>query len=182
MLSELLQKKLTTHFQARDLDGDGYVEQQDWEQCARNLADLRGWAPASADYQALVAKHLKVWETFWEPADRDGDGKVSLPEYLELAETQRSKGVFATDLVVDLFGTIFDTIDRDGDGEISRAEYRAYFRAWGLSEERADQAFSHLDLNDDDRLSRSSFVQFSTNFYLSDESFAPGNWLFGPYE
>jgi len=83
MLSKTMRKKLTKHFYFRDLDQDGFVEREDWEQCARNLAE---------------------------------------------------------------------------------------------------QAFSRLDLNSDGRVSRGAFIQFGSNFHISDEPDVPGNWLFGPYD
>ena len=76
MLSETMKKKLTNQFRVRDLDNDGYVEQEDWEQCARKLAEIRRWKEGSPEYEELVSKHISIWTTFWEPADLDSDGKV----------------------------------------------------------------------------------------------------------
>jgi hypothetical protein len=182
MLSETMKKKLTMHFHFQDLDRDGFVEQADWEQCARNLADMRAWQPASPEYEAIVTKHVQIWTNFWKPADLDNDGKVSLDEYLQLADTQRKQGTVTLDLISDLFGAIFDIIDLDGDGQITLQDYKQYFKAWGLDEELAEQAFSHLDINGDGRLSKSIFIQFGANFFINDEPNLPGNWLFGPYE
>lgn len=182
MLSETMKKKLTKHFHFQDLDQDGFVEQDDWEQCARNLADIRAWKPASPEYEAIVTKHVQIWTNFWKPADLDNDGKVSLDEYLQLADEQRIRGSFSLDVISDLFGAIFDIIDLDDDGKLTLQDYKHYFKAWGLDEDLAEQAFSHLDLSGDGRLSRSIFVQFGANFFISDESNMPENWLFGPPE
>jgi hypothetical protein len=83
---------------------------------------------------------------------------------------------------LDLFGGIFDVIDRDADGQISVQDYTLYFEAWGLDEDLAKQAFSQIDLSGDGRLSRSSFIQFSSDFFMSDDPALPGSRLFGPYE
>jgi hypothetical protein len=61
-------------------------------------------------------------------------------------------------------------------------DYGLYFEAWGLDEDIAEQAFSQLDLSGDGRVSRSSFIQFSANFFTSDDPILPGSQLFGPYE
>ena len=182
MLSEFMSKKLTSYFQLRDLDQDGFVEQGDWEGSARNLAATRGWAPGSPEYANVVAKHVKIWTTFWNPADLDQDGKVGLDEYLTLTDTLRKGGSFAQNVILDLFGAIFDIIDRDADGQITLPDYTLYFKAWGLSENLAEGAFSQLDLSGDGRVSRSSFIQFSSNFFMSDDPNLPGSQLFGPYE
>ena len=183
MLSDIMQKKLSRHFQFRDLDKDGYVEKADWVQCAKNLAKLRGWAEGSAEYQEVMARHIEMWTTFWLPADQDGDGKVALEEYLDLAEVQRKLGfTYEMRQVTYLFAAIFDTIDLDGDGEITRDEYKLFFEAWGIDPALADTAYSQMDFNADGRLSRSIFLQYGSNFYINDEPDVVGNYLFGPYE
>lgn len=182
MLSEFLKKKLTRYFHLRDLDQDGLVEQGDWEQSARNLAEIRGWEPGSPEYEDLIAKHAHLWNTFWKPADLDNDGKVSLDEYLDLTRAQRKQGSFALHVISDLFGAIFDIIDLDGDGQIASQDYRLYFKAWGLDEDLAEEGFAQLDLCGDGLLSRGAFIQSSSNFLISDDPAVPGSLLFGPMD
>jgi juvenile hormone diol kinase len=183
MLSEIVQKKLTRHFNFRDLNKDGFVERSDWVQCAQNMAAIRGWSVGSAAYEDIMARHVAMWTTFWQPADLNGDGKVSLAEYLELADRQRKEG-FKQELaqVSKLFGAIFDTVDRDNDGNISLAEYELFFQAWDIETSLAEAAYAALDLNDDGRLSRRAFLQYGVNFYINDEPDIAGNYIFGPYE
>ena len=182
MASDFMNKKFTRYFQLRDLDKNGFVGQEDWEQCARNLAQIRDWEPGSPEYKDIVAKHVHIWTTFWKPADLDNDGKVSLDEYLALTQTQQKRGSFALNVILDLFGAIFDIIDRDGDGQITLQDYSRYSEAWGLDEDLAEQAFSQLDLSGDGSLSRSSFIQFNSHFFISDDPALPGSQLFGPYD
>jgi Ca2+-binding EF-hand superfamily protein len=183
MLAEILQKKLTQHFHFRDLDKDGYVERDDWVQCAQNLIAIRGWEFGSSKYEEVLARHEDMWHTFWEPADLNGDGKVALDEYLHLAATQRKMGfTYEMKQVRALFGAIFDTVDLDGDGEIALTEYKLFFRAWGIDGATAVAAYSSLDLNADARLSRDAFLQYGVNFYINDEPDVAGNMIFGPYD
>ena len=181
MVSEFVNKKFTRYFHLRDQDRDGFVEQEDWEKCGRNLAQIRDWEPGSPEYEDIVAKHVHIWTTFWKPADIDNDEKASLDEYLKLMQAQQKRVSFASDVFLDLFGAIFDIIDRDGDGQITLQDYSRYFKAWGLDEDLAEQTFSQLDLSGDGRLSRSSFIQFNSNFFTSDDPNLPGSQLFGPY-
>ncbi|MCP5097510.1 MAG: hypothetical protein GY943_18345 [Chloroflexi bacterium] len=183
MLPDILQKKLTQHFAFRDLNQDGYVECADWEQCARNLAGIRGWEVGSPEYEDVMARHMAMWTTFWRPADLNQDGKVSLSEYLHLAEKQRKLGfAYEMEQVKNLFAAIFDTVDLDGDGEISLIEYKLFFRAWGLEEALAEEAFGSLDFNADGRLSHGAFLQYGVNFYVNDELNVAGNMIFGAFE
>ena len=182
MLSKTMQKKLTHHFKFQDLDRDNFVEQEDWENCAKNLAEMREWKPESAQYKELVQKHIQMWETFWKPADQDNDGKVSLKEYLELAEQNRGKGTFSLKVLSELFETIFSVLDIDGDKQIMLQDYQSFFKAWGIDEKLAEPAFSSLDFSKDDFVSKMMFVQSGTTFFTSDDPKDFGNLMFGPYE
>jgi len=183
MLSDIMHKKLSRHFYFRDLNKDGYVELSDWVQCAQNLAAIREWAFDSPSYQEIVSRHTAMWITFWQPADLNQDGRVSLEEYLHLAETQRKMGfTYEMKQITKLFEAIFDTVDLDGDGEISLAEYELFFQAWGLDRVTAVDAFAGMDLNADARLSREAFLQYGANFYINDKAHVAGNYIFGPYE
>lgn len=90
MLSQILQKKHAKNFQVYDLDGSGFVELADLELCASNLAKLRNWEPESSKFLELKAKYSAIWAKFWQPADVNGDGKVSLEEYLKVADSSIS--------------------------------------------------------------------------------------------
>lgn len=198
MLSELMTKKLTKHFQFQDSNDDGFVEKTDWEQCAKNLATLQNWDSDSAEYKSIVDKHLDIWRINWQPADTDSDGKVSLKEYLELADQLSSaakplKEEYEDqddeepkkpylDRLLELFGAIFDSIDHNSDGNIDLDNYKNYFRAWGVDESLAKDAFVSMDLNGDGIIRRMSFIQFGSNFFLSDMEGDFGNLLFGPLE
>ena len=204
MLAELMTKKLTKHFQFQDLNDDGFVEKADWEQCARNLAALQKWDSESAKYKSIIDKHLGIWATTWQPADSDGDGKVSLDEYLELAnqldsgtkqpnneedeikddEGREDEGLKKSylDKLLELFGAIFDIIDHDNDGNIDLDNYKNYFKAWGVDESHAKDAFTSMDLNGDGIIKRMSFIQFGSNFFLSNMEGDFGNLLFGPLD
>ncbi|KAA3663579.1 MAG: hypothetical protein DWQ04_10060 [Chloroflexi bacterium] len=183
MLPDILQKKLKQHFYFRDLNKDGFVERSDWEQCAQNLTAVRGWEPGSDEYEDVMERHVEMWTLFWQPADLNYDGKVSLDEYLHLAETQRRLGFeYEMGRVRKLFAAIFDTLDLDADCEITLAEYKLFFQAWGIEESLAVDAFSSLDLNEDARLSRAAFLQYGVNFYVNNEPNVPGNLIFGAFE
>lgn len=182
MLSRIMTQKLTRHFHFQDSNKDGFVERADWERCAQRLADLRSLSLDAPEYDALRKMHVEIWMKYWLPADSDGDGKVSLQEYLDLTDQLKTAKKLSMEMLLDLFGTIFDTIDLDGDKKITLDDYKSYFRAWGVDESLADDAFASLDLNGDGVLTRMSFVQFGANFFVSDDENEFGNMLFGVLE
>ena len=182
MLSETMQKKLTHHFKFQDLDRDNFVTQEDWETAAKKLAETQSLEPDSEGYEDLVKKHVQIWETFWKPADQDEDGKVSLEEFLRLVDQQRGKGTFSLSQIRELFETIFSALDLDNDKHIMLQDYRSFFKAWGVDENLAKQAFSSLDFSKDGLVSKMMFVQSGATFFTSDDPNDFGNLMFGPYE
>ncbi|MGB8690664.1 MAG: EF-hand domain-containing protein [Microcoleus sp.] len=164
MLSQLLQKKHTKNFQVYDLDGSGFVELADLERCARNIAKLRKWEPDSSEFLELKAKYLAIWKNFWQPADCSGDDKVSLEEYLKVADTSISNFCNSTVLQEahqNKATVIFDILDASNDGQISLAEYKQFFVAIGLTQKDAETAFAHLDRDADGHISRDEYLQAS---------------------
>lgn len=185
MLSQLLQKKHTKNFQVYDLDGNGFVELADLEFCAGNLAKLRNLEPNSSEVLELKANYSAIWTNFWHPADISGDGKVSLEEYLKVAENSISKFSNSTELQdahEKKANAIFDILDASNDGQISLREYKQFCVAVGLTEKDAETAFAHLDRGANGHISRDKYLQASKEFHVSDDLNADGNWLYGSYE
>ncbi|MBX9252808.1 hypothetical protein H1Q63_02155 [Desmonostoc muscorum CCALA 125] len=185
MLSQLLQKKHTKNFQVYDLDGSGFVELADLERCATNLAKLRNWEPGSSEFIELKAKYSAIWTNFWQPADITGDGKVSLEEYLKVADTSTSN--FSNSHILEdahnaKANVIFGILDAGNNGQISLIEYKQFCVAVGLTEKDAETAFAHLDPKAYGYISRDEYLQASKEFHLSDDLNASGNWLYGFYE
>ncbi|MEQ9621584.1 EF-hand domain-containing protein [Coleofasciculus chthonoplastes] len=185
MLSQLLQKKHTKNFKVYDLDGSGFVELADLERCASNLAQLRNQQSDSSEVLDLQAKYLAIWTNFWQPADINGDGKVSLEEYLKVAENSINnfwKIPRLQNAHTNKANMIFDILDANNNGQISQSEYEQFCLAVGLNEKDAETAFIHLDNNADGYISRDEYVQASQDFHVSEDVNASGNWLYGSYE
>jgi EF-hand domain pair len=185
MLSQLLQKKHTKNFQVYDLDGSGFVELADLERCAINLAQMQGLEPESSEFLKLKEQYSAIWKNFWQRADTDGDDKVALEEYLEVADRSISDFANSTSLQdahMAKAKAIFDILDASNDGQISLREYKIFCMAVGLTQEDAQTAFDHLDINGDGHISWDEYLQASKEFHVSDDVNASGNWLYGSYE
>lgn len=185
MLSQLLQKKHTNNFQIYDIDGSGFVELADLERCAINLAELRNWDADSSEFLELQAKYSAIWTNFWQPADVNGDGKVTLDEYLKVAENSIANFFDSVELQEaheNKANVIFDILDSSNDDQISLTEYKQFCVAIGLTEKDAEIAFANLDQNGDGYISRDEYLQASKEFHTSDDLNASGNWLYGSYK
>src|SRR4028119_46657 len=174
MLSEFQKRKLALGFYMFDTSKDGIVELADFEHHAQKLAELRGIQPGSTDYEKILSASVAKWETFWKPADTDGDNKITLDEYLKSADILIAANTGKkTNFRVDK-GT-FDSVDIDGNGEITLKEYTIYLKSLGRSEEDAKIAFSKIDTNGDGKLSRDEFGIALYEYHASNDPQAPGN-------
>ena len=180
MLTELQTRKWTRLFQVYDANGNGTVEQADFEQIFHNFAAARDLSPGTPEYDLLNAKFMEDWEHLRKDADKNNDGKVELEEWLEHGDRRiNSPDMYQT--VIDLANQTFELLDLNGNGVISMEEHKIACRSWRLSEQIAEQIFPKLDLNGDGSISKEEFVELVRQFHHSDNPNDPGNFLFGPY-
>src|SRR5262249_23948604 len=71
--------------------------------------------------------------------------------------------------------------DADGDGRLSPSDFRAFQGAHfpHLTEADANEAFAHLDTDDDGYLSAEEVVRAIIEYWSSSDPDAPGNWWMG---
>ena len=70
MLTELQKRKWTRLFQVYDADGNGVVEQADFEIIFQNLAQVRNLEANEPEYEQLHAKFIEDWENLQKDADK----------------------------------------------------------------------------------------------------------------
>jgi hypothetical protein len=69
---------LTVLFHHHDMDNDGYLARDDYAAYARRVCEALGFAPGSAEYDAVHTQTLAAWDTdVLRAFDRDGDNRVS---------------------------------------------------------------------------------------------------------
>lgn len=175
MASEFQRRKIATVFAAMDDDGDGYLDESDFEALTARWVGLRGVAADSVEGVGLRAIMMGWWTALLAAADR-GD-KVSLDDVLTVVG--QLGGML--EAVTGTAEVMFDAIDENGDGELSRAEYRQLIEAWNGTATDTDEIFGLLDLDGDGHVSRKEFVEHWTEFWAGDDPNAPGTWVFGRF-
>jgi Ca2+-binding EF-hand superfamily protein len=174
--TDLMQRKLARMFALYDRDGDGLIEQADYERVADGFARTTGTPAGTEKYETLRTTYLGFWAQLAQAADHDHDGRVTLDEY---ASTYSRIGAMGPAIIA-IADTIIRLTDRDGDGKISREEFSANLQAYDVSAADAGAAFGHLDRDGDGYLVREELLEDVEEFYTSDDPAAPGNWLVGP--
>lgn len=181
MFSNFQKRKLIRYFQFYDMDGNGYIERNDYVLFAKRLARVRGWAEGTASYEILMGRFTADWEILRSFADSSGDDRVSLDEWfayhrhIYLIDTKYRVGEN------DIVGAIFETLDMNGDGSITEDEFKMFYSIYGLDSQLAGEVFRKLDENGDRVLTRPEIARLYRQFAHGDDPNALGNWLFGPF-
>jgi Ca2+-binding EF-hand superfamily protein len=171
MASDLQRRKVKSVFTAMDADGDGFLEERDFQALADRWTALR-----SGDDELLSRIMLGWWETLLSASDIDRDNKVTLDEVLLVVDQLPDM----PDTVVATAAAMFEAIDEDRDGYVSASEYRQMIEAWNGRATDTDTIFPSLDSDGDGRLSRAEFSTLWLEFWAGDNADAPGTLVFGP--
>ena len=180
MLTKFQKRKLTVLFHHQDMDNDGFLGKADYELFVKRVGEVQNYPPGSPQYEALYAQNMAVWEQVRQVADKDGDDRVSLEEFLQSYDVTLSEEKLFDQLVTQYGKSLLALWDRDGDGRLSGVEYVALSGCWGVGEGAAREAFRHLDRDGNGYLTIEELMQTAKEFY-GDDPDAPGNWMAGPY-
>jgi Ca2+-binding EF-hand superfamily protein len=182
VMTELQKAKQIHYFNVLDYNGDGVLEKQDFVNIADRLADMRDYEEGSSRHTAVRQEILRMWTNARALSGKEGKTEITLEDWLAHEQKVLDSNVLIHSYVQGIARAIFDILDEDNDGVISKKEYLKFFRSFRGNEEDAEIAFRKLDENDNGYLTRKSFLEAVTEFHLSDDPEARGNWLFGPYQ
>src|SRR5207244_5516101 len=86
MASELQRRKVSGVFNAMDVDGDGFLEKEDFAALTNRWTAVRGLRPGDSEHARLTAIMMGWWETLLAASDLDRDSKVTLDEVLNVVD------------------------------------------------------------------------------------------------
>lgn len=184
MLTPLQKQKLIHYFNVLDFDKSGSLEKEDFIHIGENLAILWGFREGTDEYDICIERSLQTWHDFRKFIGKPDDGHATLEEWLVFADQVIVNGDEALyeRHVNKLAREIFDFFDVNKDGYISLNEYIDMFMAYRIEIRFSARAFTRLDLNKDDLISREELLSGIRQFFRSDDEKAAGNWLFGFWE
>jgi Ca2+-binding EF-hand superfamily protein len=183
MLTALQRRKLQLRFALLDTDGNGYLSQEDYDLVALRLCAAFGHLPGTEAYERVHNAYLTLWEQLRNRIDTDGEGRITLQQFMEgcerlMEEEPGGDGVYRP--LVDPVDLIFDMIDADRSGGIDLREFTTWMHAYGVGPQDTVEAFDLLDADDDGQLNREEVAAAADAFYSSSDPADVGNWLFGP--
>ncbi|MEQ8471109.1 MAG: EF-hand domain-containing protein [Marinoscillum sp.] len=181
MLTQLQEQKLTHYFNVLDFDKSETLEKKDFTSIGANLGTLWGFTEHSVEYQASMDRCGRMWEDFRLFIDKSPDEKATIEEWLEFADKSIVNGneEMYEMHINKIAREIVDLFDTDHDGFISLNEYLDLFMAYRIEIKYSAKAFTKIDLNGDDLISKVELLGAIREFFRSDDENARGNWLFG---
>lgn len=171
MASDLQRKKTSLVFTAMDVDGDGFLERDDFDALTDRWLGIRG----EVGEERLRTTMMGWWQALRTHSDGDDDRRITLDEVLALVDTLDD----IREVVVETAESMFEAVDEDGDGRVSAPEYARMIHAWTGDESPTGAAFARLDLDGDGSISKAEFIHHWVEFWVGDDADAPGTHLFG---
>ncbi len=181
MLTDLQKRKISNLFAVHDLDRDGVLHQQDFDEYTRRVASTRDWKPGSPQYDEVRSRFMTFWTGLAASADTSHDQRITITEWLDYWDKILAKRELYDSIPQPIADSMFHLLDQNGDGQITLDEYSTIYEAGGLDPKQAKEAFANLDLDHDGRLSIDEMMTLLGQFFRSNDAKSPGNWLFGPF-
>lgn len=181
-LSDFQTKKMTHLFHLYDVDNDGTIGASDYQRRITNVAAHRDFAEGTNDYNTLKTTVMGEWDKLQLYSDTDGDGKVTLLEFLEFADYTIADAGLWFETAVEAAEFVIESCDVDGDGKINLQEYGIFFKGYNMSDEDIKTAFENLDSDGDGLITTDEFTKAFDRFGQSDNPDDPSNYIFGPIE
>ncbi|MFE4518923.1 EF-hand domain-containing protein [Kitasatospora sp. NPDC056783] len=179
MPAEVKHQKFTMLFDWFDQGGDGVLTHDDFQA----MGDLFG-ALAAEDDRENASAMRNAFEEWWRVllahGDANGDGRIDRQEFHDVMEANVTAPEHFEKAVLTIADALMRALDTNGDGVLSKDEYVRMYSALGIPPVHSEDAFRRLDRDGNGVLSHEEFRMAITEFYLSGDENAPGNWLLGP--
>jgi Ca2+-binding EF-hand superfamily protein len=177
-MTPLQKQKLLHFFHVLDHDGNGILEEEDFTLIGDNISDRIGLSKTASERLVLKVKAYGLFLQILHDIGKE-EALLTPEEWLEFFE--HFVLVKSNNYIHQTSNYVFALFDQDGDGYIDEREYQDMFKAYDLYTAHTKKAFDLLDLNGDGKLSHQEMVKAFSEFFLSNDPNAPGNWIFGDW-
>lgn len=173
--SAFWRRKMRTLHSHLDVNKDGVISYDDFRLLGERFANLGHLTPeARKDFENVLKE---MWEEQW--GEISPYNLVGVEKYLEemhhvLNDDSLKKKCHR------FLPYLFKAVDKDRSGEISVEEFKLFFKCLGLSNDHAVVSFSHIDTNEDGKISQREFVKLGRDFFLTEDHGKPSKHFWGP--
>ncbi|GLY90288.1 EF-hand domain-containing protein [Actinoallomurus iriomotensis] len=169
-------ERVLLRFRILDADGNGYLDESDFDRLAAEVLNAMGEPRESAKGQAVLDGHRRFWASLRATLDADADGRISREEYLAKLGDPGD----AEQTVTDYATSIAALVDRDDDGYVERDDFLTCMTASGFPPAASATVFEELDPSGDGRIAVDHWAAAIVDWYRSERTDIPGHVLVAP--
>ncbi|GBP08979.1 Calexcitin-2 [Eumeta japonica] len=179
MVSDFRKKKLLHVFNVFfDINRSGTIDQKDFEDAASKIAQLRGWKAGDPKYKEAHDTLMKIWVGLQGKADKDQDNQVSADEWISMWDEYAKNPSSPLDWQTLYCKFIFELEDASSDGSIDSDEFSTVYASFGLDQQESKTAFQKMSKGNSN-VSWAQFQELWREYFTSEDTNAPGNFIFG---
>ncbi|MFH8748041.1 EF-hand domain-containing protein [Streptomyces rimosus] len=179
MVAGVIAQKSDQWFNLADVNGNGYIEEDDLRQLAERTLTHFGYSKESPKWARLHEAYVKAWQIMYELTDTDKDNRISRTEFQGYMD-RNAKPSTADGLLRPITDAEFDVADTDNDGYLSQDEYAELLRAFGLSTRDARTGARSIDTDSDGRISHEEYFVACRDLYSREAADDRSSQVFGP--
>jgi hypothetical protein len=184
MLSDLQKRKLTVAFQLYDIDGDGYIEREDFIGFADEMALAFNVTAAPGAAVQLRSAFTMQWDQTQQLVNTNRKDYVSLEEWLHyfdvVVHSPEAIETFIQSYIEGSFA-LYQVVDPDGPADAqARDRYVTWMTVGTQDAAEASENFARLDADGDGLIPRAELYPLLRE-WLGNDPNARGNWLLGSY-
>ncbi|XP_060811606.1 sarcoplasmic calcium-binding protein [Bombus pascuorum] len=173
--SHFWKRKMRTLHNHLDVNKDGVIGHDDFMLLAERFSDLGYLTPESKiEFKKLMNE---AWEEQW--GEISPYNLICIDKYLEQMQHVLNDSSLKRKCHYFL-PFLFKAVDKNRNGEISVQEFQLFFQCLGLTHDDAVISFSHIDINDDGKISFEEFITLGREFFLTEDPTKPSKYFWGP--
>lgn len=182
MLSDIQEKKLRHFFYVMDDNDNKVLQPDDFTSVASKISDILGHPRDSTQRLQLQVRSYRLFIQLLTDIGKE-ETTITLNEWLGLFDRiLHGKSTFIKSYVYRTATYIFSMFDQNNDRYITIDEYKDMFRVYDIDMKYLEMGFKRLDFNNDGQISKTELVSGFSDFFLSSDPDAPGNWIFGEWK
>ncbi|MFJ1767934.1 EF-hand domain-containing protein [Amycolatopsis sp. NPDC088138] len=171
-MSATAEDRIKLVFSLFDIDGNGYLEEQDFTTMSDRVLKAAAGSGAAAR-EGMEAAFRRYWTTLERELDANRDGKVSYEEYAAcVLSPERFSGT-----VQEFAESLAALGDPDGDGLIERPLFAALMVAIGFDRANIDALFDAFAPSAGDRIEVPVWIAGIEDYYRPDKVGIAGDRL-----